>query len=41
VDVMRTSAPPTLRWRADISRGGNHQNNAVLSTPVALHDYYR
>jgi len=41
VGVMGTSAPPTLRWRADITRGANHQNNAVLSTPVALHEYFR
>jgi predicted alpha/beta superfamily hydrolase len=41
VGVIQASAPPTLRWRADITRGANHQNNAVLSTPVALHEAYR
>jgi len=37
VEVMRGAS---LRWRADITRGANHSNNAVLSTPVALHEYY-
>jgi predicted alpha/beta superfamily hydrolase len=41
VNVMRTSAPPPLRWRADITGGANHDDNAVFSTPVALHEYYR
>lgn len=41
VGVLRTSAPPALRWRADITTGANHSNNAVLSTPVALHTYFR
>ena len=40
VAVIRTSAPPSLRWRADITRGAEHSDNAVLSTPVALREYY-
>lgn len=38
--VLRTSARPELRWRADLTVGANHQNNAVLSTPVGLHHYF-
>ncbi len=30
-----------LRWRADITRGADHNHNAVLATPVGLHEYYR
>ena len=41
VGVVRTSASPVLRWRADITRGADHGDNAVLSTPVALREYYR
>lgn len=41
VGVLRTSASPALRWRADLTTGANHQNNAILSTPVGLYEYYR
>lgn len=41
VEVLRTPASPVLRWRADITRGADHGDNAVLSTPVALHEYFR
>jgi predicted alpha/beta superfamily hydrolase len=41
VNAMRRSAPPLLRWRADITGGATHSDNAVLSTPVALREYYR
>jgi len=39
--VLRTSAPPLTRWRSDTTRGARHSDNAVLSTPVALHEYFR
>jgi predicted alpha/beta superfamily hydrolase len=41
VEVVHTSKSPGFRWRADITRGAKHGDNAVLSTPVALHEYYR
>lgn len=34
---LQTSAFPELRWRADITKGADHQNNPVLATPVGLH----
>jgi predicted alpha/beta superfamily hydrolase len=37
--LLRASAVP--RWRSDITRGANHSDNAVLSTPVGLHEYFR
>lgn len=40
-EVLRASAPPALRWRVNITRGATHETNAALSTPVALHAYYR
>lgn len=39
--LLRASAPPVMRWRSDITRGARHSDNAVLSTPVALHEYFR
>lgn len=39
--LIRTWPPAALRWRADITAGAHHGNNAILSTPVALHEYYR
>lgn len=39
--LLRVSAWPEFRWRAEITTGAKHQNNAVLSTPVALHQYFR
>jgi hypothetical protein len=36
VSVLAHDAPPTLRWRADISVGGRHESNPRLSTPVGL-----
>ena len=41
VEVVRASGYPVIRCRVDITRGANHGDNAVLSTPVALHEYYR
>jgi predicted alpha/beta superfamily hydrolase len=41
VEVMRTSAPAALRWRADVTSDADHGNNAVLSTPVALRECFR
>jgi len=35
VGVLARDAPPTLKWRADISVGG-HESNPRLSTPVGL-----
>ena len=37
VAMLEHSAPRTLRWRAELSRGGDHGNNAHLSTPVGLY----
>lgn len=37
VAVLERKAPPGLRWRADFSRGGTHDSNAYLSTPVGLY----
>ncbi len=37
VAVLERRAPRTLHWRAELSRGGDHNNNAYLSTPVGLH----
>ncbi len=36
IGVLRASAPPTLRWRADVSLKGTHDSNSRLSTPVGL-----
>ncbi len=36
VGVLEQAAPPTLRWRADLSAGGRHESNPRLSTPVGL-----
>ena len=41
VATLHASAPATLRWRADITRGANHSSNARLSTPVGLYAYYK
>lgn len=41
VAVVRMSASPVFRWRADITRGADHGDNAVLSTPVALREYFK
>ncbi len=37
VAVLERRAPPGLRWRAYFSRGGTHDSNAQLSTPVGLY----
>jgi predicted alpha/beta superfamily hydrolase len=34
--MLQANAPASLRWRADLSVGGVHDNNARLSTPVGL-----
>ena len=39
--VLSASASPQLRWRADFTKGATHQDNAVLSTPVGLYEFYR
>jgi predicted alpha/beta superfamily hydrolase len=36
VGALEGNAPPTLRWRADVSPGGSHESNVRLSTPLAL-----
>ncbi len=41
VGVLQTSASPAIRWRADLTRGAEHDDNAVLSTPVALRETFR
>lgn len=41
VAVLRTSASPSLRWRADITAGADHGTNARVSTPVGLAEYGR
>lgn len=38
--LLRTRSGPSLPWRADITAGANHQNNALLATPVGLHEYF-
>jgi predicted alpha/beta superfamily hydrolase len=40
VNVVRASSRPGFRWRADVTGGAIHDDNAVLSTPVALHEYF-
>jgi hypothetical protein len=37
VAVLERRAPRALRWRAELTRGGDHGNNALLSTPVGLY----
>lgn len=37
VAILERRAPRALRWRAELTRGGDHGNNAYLSTPVGLH----
>ena len=39
--VLRQLRAPAFRWRADITRGAEHTDNDLLSTPVALQAYYR
>lgn len=34
--VLRSQAPPGLRWHAYLTSGAHHGNNAVRATPVAL-----
>jgi predicted alpha/beta superfamily hydrolase len=36
VRVLERAAPARLVWRSDVSVGGEHRTNAVLSTPVGL-----
>ncbi|MEW6735183.1 MAG: alpha/beta hydrolase-fold protein, partial [Acidobacteriota bacterium] len=38
--TLKAQSPPSLRWRADLTLGGNHHNNAYLATPVGLHAYF-
>lgn len=39
--LLQSAAWPALQWHAEIRAGATHDTNAVLSTPVALHEYYR
>ncbi|MGH8075928.1 MAG: hypothetical protein ACREPE_01195, partial [Lysobacter sp.] len=39
-EVLSRQAPPALAWKAQLTRGGDHGNNAQLATPVALRDVY-
>jgi predicted alpha/beta superfamily hydrolase len=36
VDMLERQAPSWLRWRADLSAGGDHESNPRLSAPVGL-----
>ena len=36
VTVLERDAPVTLKWRADLSVGGQHESNPHLSTPAGL-----
>ena len=36
VDVLKKRSPPTLRWRAEITPGAVHTNNAQLATPIGF-----
>ena len=36
VALLQAKAPPSLRWRADLTRGANHGSNAQRATPVGL-----
>jgi len=36
VRILERNAPAELVWRSDLSAGGQHRTNAVLSTPVGL-----
>jgi predicted alpha/beta superfamily hydrolase len=40
-EVLRRLAPPTFRWRSDITRGATHAENDQLSTPAGLQAYYQ
>ena len=37
---LEAQAPPSLKWRADLTRGANHGNNAHLATPVGFHAFF-
>jgi hypothetical protein len=39
--LLRQHAPPSFRWRSDITRGAAHRDNDAISTPVALQTYFR
>lgn len=36
IGILKRSAPPGIRWRADFSKRGSHNSNPRLSTPVGL-----
>ena len=38
--ALRHHAPEGLRWRADLTEGANHRNNALLSTPIGFQELY-
>jgi hypothetical protein len=40
VAALEAHAPASLAWRADITRGGAHDNNAELATPVGFHLFF-
>jgi predicted alpha/beta superfamily hydrolase len=37
--LLRARSGSGFRWRSDFTAGANHQNNAVLATPVGLHEW--
>ena len=37
VASLDAHAPPSLKWRAELTRGANHGNNAYLATPLGFH----
>jgi predicted alpha/beta superfamily hydrolase len=39
--VLAAHAPPGLRWKADRTRGADHQDNGELATPVGFRALYR
>ena len=41
VASLRADDPSGLRWRAHITTGADHENNAILATPVGLYEYSR
>ncbi len=38
--LLKPSVASRFRWRADLTTGATHQSNAILSTPVGLHEYF-
>ena len=38
--ALTRHAPQGLRWRADLTEGAKHGNNAQLSTPIGFQELY-